>query len=105
MRGETGRWWSRTIPVLAAGFLILSACGAPPGEVEPPESPAATGEASPTAAEPTAEPAAEPGAAGELPVPREEAVVVDTDTTYTTFDGANLFIPEGSQWGSGYTRW
>lgn len=39
---------------------------------------------------------------GGVPVPREQTVVVDTDTTYTVFDGGNLRVPGGSQWGSGY---
>jgi peptide/nickel transport system substrate-binding protein len=39
---------------------------------------------------------------GALPVPRDQTVVVDTDTTHTVLDGANLRVPGGSQWGSGY---
>jgi peptide/nickel transport system substrate-binding protein len=39
--------------------------------------------------------------AGELPVPRAESVVVDTDVTYSNFASANLFTV-GNQWGSGY---
>jgi len=37
-----------------------------------------------------------------LPVPREEAVICETDTAYTVWDKANPFIPMGTQWGSGW---
>jgi peptide/nickel transport system substrate-binding protein len=97
MRAESGRGVSRTAAGLAALALVLGACGAT--EPSPPET-AGPAEPSPTVA---GEPDVEPDVpSGGLPIPRSEAVVVDTDTTYTTFDGANLFIPEGSQWGSGY---
>ena len=38
----------------------------------------------------------------ELPVPRNETVVFETDVTPTVFDSANPFIPHGTQWGSGW---
>jgi len=38
----------------------------------------------------------------QYPVPREQAVVVETDTNYRVFDKANPFIPNGTQWGSGW---
>lgn len=40
--------------------------------------------------------------AQEYPVPREQAVVIETDTNYTVFDKANPFVPRGNQWGSGW---
>lgn len=40
--------------------------------------------------------------AQQYPVPREQAVVIETDTTYTVFDRANPFDPRGTQWGSGW---
>ncbi|MGQ9631810.1 MAG: ABC transporter substrate-binding protein [bacterium] len=43
-----------------------------------------------------------PEAQGQYPVPREQTVVVETDTNYTVFDKANPFIPGGTQWGSGW---
>lgn len=36
------------------------------------------------------------------PVPRKEAVVIETDTKYTIFDKANPLVPRGTQWGSGW---
>jgi len=36
------------------------------------------------------------------PVPRDQTVIVETDTSFTVFDSANTMIPQGSQWGSGY---
>jgi len=38
----------------------------------------------------------------EYPVPRDQTVVMETDTSFTVFDSANNFIPMGTQWGSGY---
>lgn len=38
----------------------------------------------------------------ELPVPREQAVIFETDVDPTVFDKANPFIPMGTQWGSGW---
>lgn len=38
----------------------------------------------------------------ELPVPRKETLVVETDVTPTVFDKANPFVPGGTQWGSGW---
>ncbi|MDH5794740.1 MAG: hypothetical protein OEZ24_01395, partial [Candidatus Bathyarchaeota archaeon] len=35
------------------------------------------------------------------PVPRDQAVIMETDTSYTIFDSANWYIPNGAQWGSG----
>ncbi len=35
------------------------------------------------------------------PVPRDQAVIMETDTSFTIFDSANWFIPNGAQWGSG----
>lgn len=80
------------MPALVAAFaLVLAACTAD-DDAEPDE---------PVAGDETG---GEPAVAetGDLPVPRAEAVVVDTDTTYTNFEGANLFTPGGNQWGSGY---
>jgi len=37
-----------------------------------------------------------------LPVPREQAVIVETDVDPAVFDKANPFIPGGTQWGSGW---
>jgi len=36
------------------------------------------------------------------PVPREQTVIMETDTSFTNFDSANSFIPQGTQWGSGF---
>jgi len=36
------------------------------------------------------------------PVPRDQTVVMETDTSFTVFDSANNFIPMGTQWGSGF---
>lgn len=47
-------------------------------------------------------PLAVPAAPQEYPVPREKAVIVETDTTYRVWDSANPFIPRGTQWGSGW---
>jgi len=38
----------------------------------------------------------------QLPVPREQAVIMETDTSYTVLDSCNPFIPMGTQWGSGW---
>lgn len=43
-----------------------------------------------------------PIAQAQYPVPREQAVVIETDTNYTVFDKANPFVPRGTQWGSGW---
>ncbi len=43
-----------------------------------------------------------PVAQAQYPVPREQAVVIETDTSYTVFDKANPFVPRGTQWGSGW---
>ncbi|MEM4289248.1 MAG: ABC transporter substrate-binding protein, partial [Nitrososphaerota archaeon] len=37
-----------------------------------------------------------------LPVPRDQAVIVETDVDPAVFDKANPFIPGGTQWGSGW---
>lgn len=37
-----------------------------------------------------------------LPVPREQAVIIETDVDPAVFDKANPFIPGGTQWGSGW---
>ena len=36
------------------------------------------------------------------PVPRDQAVILETDTSFTNFDSANHLIPLGDQWGSGW---
>jgi len=45
-----------------------------------------------------------PALAQQYPVPREQAVVIETDTNYTIFDKANPFVPRGTQWGSGWNQ-
>src|SRR5918992_2579850 len=66
MLGESGRGAWRMAAVLAGLALVLGACGAQPSPPAPP----ATGEPSPAAEEPS------PAEPGELPIPRDEAVVV-----------------------------
>jgi len=44
----------------------------------------------------------EPEISGELPVPRDEAFVVDDTVTFRVFDSFNYFIPNGVQPSSGY---
>ncbi|MCK4514544.1 MAG: hypothetical protein KAU31_04760, partial [Spirochaetaceae bacterium] len=41
-------------------------------------------------------------AAAQYPVPREQAFVVETDTSYANFYIANPRVPRGTQWGSGW---
>ncbi|MFQ5795341.1 MAG: ABC transporter substrate-binding protein, partial [Candidatus Bipolaricaulia bacterium] len=42
------------------------------------------------------------GVQAQFPVPREQAVVTETDTNFANFDTATTFIPRGTQWGSGW---
>ena len=42
------------------------------------------------------------GVYAQFPVPREQAVVIETDTNFTNFSKTNPWIPGAAQWGSGY---
>ena len=44
----------------------------------------------------------QPVQAQELPVPREQSVIISMDNPYIVFDSFNNFIPNGVQWGGGW---